>query len=170
MQEMLIQTLEDLHVLAERVLAEVGEKHASQSTATVLALHGELGAGKTAFTQALAKVLGVTHYVTSPTFVIMRLYPIAEHDFFTTLVHIDAYRIESLNELDVIGFAELLQDSTNLICIEWAGKIEAALPKDALHITFTQSTVSEYGTLRKAVYGYREEKEENTVDAPVEKR
>lgn len=170
MQEMLIPTLEDLGKLAERVLSEVGEKRTAKDTATVLALYGELGAGKTAFTQALSGMLGVTTSVTSPTFVIMRLHPINAHHFFKTLVHIDAYRIESLSEMEVIGFGDLLNDPANLICIEWAGKIEAVLPKDAFHITLAQSEVPEDGALRKAVYGYRAEKEEGSIDAHVEKR
>lgn len=151
---MLIATVEDLKTLAERVLVEMRERGAAELGASVLALHGELGAGKTTFTQALAQTLGVNGNVTSPTFVVMRLYPIKAHDFFKTLVHIDAYRIESLDEVAVIGVADLLRDRDNLICIEWAERIEEALPKDALHITLTQGDVSKGDAERKAVYGY----------------
>jgi tRNA threonylcarbamoyladenosine biosynthesis protein TsaE len=158
MQEMVITTLNDLEELAKQVLEAVRKKGAA-GTATVLALHGELGAGKTAFTQTLAKLLGVVNPVTSPTFVIMRLYPVAAHEFFRKLVHIDAYRIESLNEMNVIGFESSLCDPANLICVEWAGKIEKALPNDALHITFTQSEISEDSALRTAVYGYKNDNE-----------
>lgn len=165
MREMLIATVEDLKTLAEQVLAEVRGRGVTADGATVLALHGELGAGKTAFTQALAQALGVNNYVTSPTFVIMRLYPINAHDFFRQLVHIDAYRIESLDEIEVLGFADIVCDSTNLVCVEWAGKIEDAIPKDAFHITFTQSDIPEDGALRKAVYGYRDMEGKANPDA-----
>lgn len=165
MQEMLIATLDDLRALAERVFAELGEGSTTKSTATVLALHGELGAGKTAFTQALAQLFGVANPVTSPTFVIMRLYQITMHGFFIKLVHIDAYRIESLDEMETIGFADLVRDPTNVICVEWADKIAAAIPADAFHITFTQSDIPEDGALRKAVYGYRNMNEEENPDA-----
>lgn len=157
MQETPIATIDDLKTLAERVLSEVEARGAGRGAATVLALHGELGAGKTTFTQALAGLLGVVEYVTSPTFVVMRLYPTPEHHFFKQLVHIDAYRIESLAEIEVIGFKDLLCDPANLICIEWAGKIEDALPPDALHITFTHDAHSSHdpsrGLSRKVTYG-----------------
>ena len=158
MQEMVITTLDDLKELAKRVLIDVDGRGA-KGAATVLALHGELGAGKTAFTQTLAGLLGVNNYVTSPTFVIMRLYPIGAHNFFRQLVHIDAYRISSLDEIDVIGFADLVCDPTNLICIEWASRIAEALPDDALHITLARSDVPEDGALRKVVYGYENNNE-----------
>ena len=157
MREMLVTIPEDLVTLAERVLVEVSPPRAKRAGATVLALHGELGAGKTAFAQALARVLGVSEYVTSPTFVVMRLYPVTAHAFFTTLVHIDAYRIESVAELAVLGFQEVLSTPQNLICVEWAGNVAEVLPEDALHITFTHSDAPGEGALRKVVYGYNAE-------------
>lgn len=148
MHEMLIATPRDLTTLAERVLADLRPS----ANATVLALHGELGAGKTAFTQTLASMLGVRESVTSPTFVVMRLYPITADVRFRTLVHIDAYRIASLDELRVLGFDEILVDPANLICIEWAGQVAAALPRDAYHITLTPDPAG--SDLRTVVYGY----------------
>lgn len=165
----MIATAGDFAVLAERVLALVSEKRPEKKDATVLALHGDLGAGKTTFTQSLAPLLGVAEYVTSPTFVVMRIYPTSASGTFSKLVHIDAYRIESLDEIRVIGFADLLRDPTNLICIEWAGKVEDALPKDALYITFTQSDDPADGALRNVTYGYKELGDEKKADDhPVE--
>lgn len=157
MREMLVAMPEDLTELAGRVLAEVSRPPAMRAGGTALALHGELGSGKTAFVQHLARVLGVTEQVTSPTFVIMRFYPIKTHDFFKTLVHVDAYRIESDAEMEVIGFEHVLRGPTNLVCVEWAEKITDALPEDALHITLMPSTVSESGTGRTVAYGYKNE-------------
>ena len=159
MQEVLIATVEGLEVLAHRVLEGVAQRPpeagAAQTGAMVFALHGELGAGKTTFTQTLAKVLGVAEHVTSPTFVVMRIYPTGVSAPFSKLVHIDAYRIESLDELRVIGFEDLARDPENLICIEWAGRVEDVLPPDALHITFMQSDTPETAGARTATFGYK---------------
>jgi tRNA threonylcarbamoyladenosine biosynthesis protein TsaE len=111
-------------------LKEKGEAH-------VLALHGDLGAGKTAFTKALARVLQVREHVTSPTFVIMKSYDISAHERFTTLTHIDAYRIEDESELTVLGFENLLSDTSRLIVIEWPERIPGLMPEDALTVNIT---------------------------------
>lgn len=105
------------------------------STAFVLALHGDLGAGKTAFMQTLASVLGVEEAVTSPTFVLMKKYH-TKHDRFTTLVHIDAYRIEAVDEMRPLRFQDELAQKSTMIGIEWAEKIASLLPDNAIHIHF----------------------------------
>ncbi|QQR64738.1 tRNA (adenosine(37)-N6)-threonylcarbamoyltransferase complex ATPase subunit type 1 TsaE [Candidatus Kaiserbacteria bacterium] len=144
MKEKVINTIEELHALAEEILASCSPK----STAQVLALSGDLGAGKTAFTKELASLLGISYDITSPTFVIMKSYPIPAHSFFKTLVHIDAYRIESDDEMRVLGLAEILSEPTNLVCIEWPEKIQALIPKDAHTIN-----ISLVGTTRTITYG-----------------
>jgi tRNA threonylcarbamoyladenosine biosynthesis protein TsaE len=125
----------------EKELMEVGEtlllearKHTPPGTATVLALRGDLGAGKTALTKALARTLGVVETVTSPTFVIMKMYPLPVHEHFDTLVHIDAYRIEDVDELRVIQFDELLNNPRNLIVIEWPERVSGVVPLSALQV------------------------------------
>ena len=104
--------------------------------ATVLALHGDLGAGKTTFTQTVAKTLGVQETVTSPTFVIMKGYETTS-ERFEQLVHIDAYRIEEEDEMRPLHFKELLGQPNTLICIEWAEKITNLLPDTTQHLTFS---------------------------------
>lgn len=128
-----IQTLEELHELAGEVLGTV----TSQSSATVFALKGDLGAGKTAFVKAIAKYVGIPHEITSPTFVIMKSYVITSHTLFKTLVHIDAYRIESDDEMRILKFGEILNDPTNLVCIEWPEKIQNLIPTNARVVEFT---------------------------------
>lgn len=128
-----IRTLDELAGIAQEALSACVQK----DTATVIALAGDLGVGKTAFTKELAKLLGVKEVVTSPTFVIMKSYPITNHPFFKTLTHIDAYRIESEDEIQVLGFTELLKDTTQLICIEWPLRIKNSIPNDARIIAFT---------------------------------
>jgi tRNA threonylcarbamoyladenosine biosynthesis protein TsaE len=93
-----------------------------ESRAALVTLSGDLGAGKTTLTQEVAKVLGVTDQITSPTFVIMKKYK-TTHTVFKTLIHIDAYRLNSSAELQHLGFEELMQDSTNLIVVEWPERV-----------------------------------------------
>jgi tRNA threonylcarbamoyladenosine biosynthesis protein TsaE len=105
--------------------------------AHVIALKGDLGAGKTAFTKALARVLGVHEQVTSPTFVIMKSYDTSLYERFTKLTHIDAYRIESEDELRVLGFETLLGDPERLVVIEWPERLPGLIPEDALTLSMT---------------------------------
>lgn len=104
--------------------------------ATVLALEGELGSGKTAFTQELGKTLGVNEHIQSPTFVIEKIYELVGSKW-THLIHIDAYRLKNEEELLALGFKKQLEDKHNLIVIEWASRVENILPKSAIHIVFT---------------------------------
>ncbi|MEY2641176.1 MAG: hypothetical protein RL150_569 [Candidatus Parcubacteria bacterium] len=104
--------------------------------AHVVALSGNVGAGKTTLSQQFAQTLGVTESVTSPTFVLMKQYPLAGQRF-AQLVHIDAYRIESLDELAPLRFDELLADTTNLMLIEWPEHIADALPQNKTTISLS---------------------------------
>ena len=106
------------------------------SEARVLALEGDLGSGKTAFTQELGKTLGITEHMQSPTFVIEKIYELVGSKW-THLVHIDAYRLKNEEELLALGFKKQLENKHNLIVIEWASRVENILPKSAIHIVFT---------------------------------
>lgn len=107
-----------------------------QERATVVALQGDLGSGKTTFTQSLAEVLGVTEHVTSPTFVIQKVYPLSGQKF-ERLVHIDAYRMDSAHELAVLGFSKLLEEPTTLVCIEWPERVKELIPHTATTLEFS---------------------------------
>lgn len=133
-----ITTIEDWAILAKTVLSTL-VKTASKNAATILVLSGDLGAGKTTFTKALATELGVQETVNSPTFTIMKRYT-TTHEDFTTLIHMDAYRIESLSELQPLHFQELLQTPQTLLCIEWGERIEAALPKNYRQLSIVHKT------------------------------
>ncbi|MBC8522763.1 tRNA (adenosine(37)-N6)-threonylcarbamoyltransferase complex ATPase subunit type 1 TsaE [PVC group bacterium] len=99
----------------------------------IIALEGELGAGKTCFVRGLCDGLGGDpRQVNSPTFVIMQEYEIS---LDLRLVHIDAYRLSSEDDLHEIGWEELLEDSRAIIAIEWPSRINSAIPKSALYIT-----------------------------------
>ena len=106
----------------------------SALSATVVALHGDLGAGKTTLVQAIARTLGIVETVTSPTFVVMKQYE-TEHADFSTLIHIDAYRIETDDEMRPLGFLHLLSEPHTFICIEWAERITQLLPDTTVHIS-----------------------------------
>lgn len=105
------------------------------SCATVIALHGDLGAGKTTFTQLLAKRLGVQSEVNSPTFTIMKRYSVA-HPQFTDLIHIDAYRLAEGGDLKKLGIQEVLQKPNYLFCIEWPDIIRDIMPAQHIKIEF----------------------------------
>lgn len=103
----------------------------------VLALQGNLGAGKTTFTQFLAKELGVKAQITSPTFVLMKLAVLPKPvNGIERLCHIDAYRLESAGELEAIGAQEYIGNPDTLTIIEWPEKVGGCIPKDAIWISF----------------------------------
>ena len=133
-----INTIKELAVFAEVLIAALRTKKATLSGAVVVALSGDLGAGKTTLVQFLAKSLGVTDVVTSPTFTIMKGYE-TKDTAFNRLVHMDAYRIESLDELRPLHVAEIFSADKTLFCIEWAEKIAAALPADIVTLDIKTS-------------------------------
>ncbi len=99
----------------------------TQKKAYIVGLTGELGAGKTTFVQEVAKALGVSSVVASPTFVVVRVYPLTRitHTPFKRLVHIDAYRLVS-GERDTIGFGAYAENPENLILVEWPERLPGA--------------------------------------------
>ena len=94
-----------------------------------LALHGDLGVGKTTFVQGLAQGFGIPDLVTSPTFNILHLYRSRR-----TLVHLDAYRLENAHQVSELMLEDFLV-SPYCLAVEWPEKIAAALPADAWHLT-----------------------------------
>ncbi len=120
-----------MQALAARIVASLEPK----TSATVLALSGDLGAGKTTFSQGVAAALGVSETVSSPTFVIEKVY-VLEGGSFERLVHIDAYRIKAVREMEVLAWAELMNDPKSLVVIEWPEKIAELIPDDAIRISF----------------------------------
>ncbi len=132
-----VVTKNTLPAFAERILARLGSLAEKQS-ATVIALRGDLGAGKTTFTQAFAKAVGVEGAVQSPTYVLMKSYPILFKDF-TRLIHIDAYRLEKPEEFLTLKPDSFLNDPQTLVVVEWPERLEGMLPKPDLTIQFSAS-------------------------------
>jgi tRNA threonylcarbamoyladenosine biosynthesis protein TsaE len=98
----------------------------------VLLLDGDLGAGKTTFTQGLARAMGVGEVVTSPTFSLVRSYPTA---FGVELIHVDVYRLDTLSEIVALGLPEMLEDGAVAV-IEWGERALPALGPDHLGLRF----------------------------------
>lgn len=102
----------------------------------LIALRGDLGAGKTCFVRGLARGLGIDpRGVSSPTFVIMHEYESALRDGPRVLIHIDAYRLHGGGELDAIGWDELLERRDAIIALEWPERVSEALPADRIDVT-----------------------------------
>ncbi len=107
----------------------------SVALGAVIALHGELGAGKTVFARGFARGLGICEPVQSPTFVIMHEYRIpGKPTEKTMLYHLDLYRIENQDAASVFGIEEYLSDRKAIVLLEWAEKIVGLLPVDTIHV------------------------------------
>lgn len=109
---------------------------APTTQATIVGLSGDLGSGKTTFVQSIARALGITDQITSPTFVIIKSYALKAKSY-NLLIHIDAYRLESATELEALRFSELVSDPTNIIFIEWPEQVKDNLPRTMRTINFT---------------------------------
>ncbi len=131
------KTIRTLEELKKEAAGFVGTLMPSAQGATLVTLSGELGAGKTTFTKAAANALGIEEIVTSPTFVLEKIYQLPEGKTFKRLIHIDAYRLEQGSDLAPLGFDELMQDSGNLILLEWPEKVVDALPKPSKKLSLT---------------------------------
>jgi len=100
----------------------------------LIVLAGDLGAGKTAFAQGFARGLGVEEPVTSPAFILVRTYD----DGRLPLVHLDVYRLETMQEMVDLGIAELLDDG-GVTLVEWGDAVTPALPADFLEVRLEAS-------------------------------
>ena len=119
---------------SEQETKKLAKNLAKKMPSGVVALSGELGAGKTTFVQGFAKGLGVTDKIISPTFVLIRQHKIPKTK--KILYHIDLYRIEDTLNIDKLGIKELIDNPLNIVIIEWAEKIKSRLPKNTVKISF----------------------------------
>lgn len=122
------------------------KKFASKALKTagtlVFSLEGELGAGKTTFTQGFAEGLGIKEKIQSPTFVILKIYPLRRPTSklrrwtsFSHFIHVDAYRLRA-RDFKVLGWKEFIKNPHNIILVEWGNKIKNILPKNTIRIIF----------------------------------
>jgi len=103
----------------------------------VIGLIGELGSGKTVFTQGLGAALKIDTPITSPTFLLMKSYPTGGHHRFRHLVHLDLYRICGWQELIELELERLWADPAKLVVIEWADRIIEHLPDHVQVLRFS---------------------------------
>lgn len=99
----------------------------------VVALYGDLGAGKTTFVQGILQGLGISDNATSPSFVIINEYQVKEKNY--SVYHLDLYRLEDISEIEDLGIDDIMKNGSILI-IEWAEKMKELLPKDCVKIYF----------------------------------
>jgi tRNA threonylcarbamoyladenosine biosynthesis protein TsaE len=122
--------------IAKIFLDEIFQKENKKKGATIVCLSGDLGAGKTFFTQAVGKHLGIKNKITSPTFVLIKKYPIGlaygvARGSFRFLFHLDAYRLKSEKELLQLGWKEIIGNKEHLVFIEWPENVRKIIPAGA---------------------------------------
>lgn len=125
---------------------ELGKKIGQNAKAgQIYCLIGDLGVGKTVFTQGLAAGLGITEPVNSPTFTILKIYEEGRLPFY----HFDVYRIEEIEEMEEIGYEEYF-DGAGVCLIEWANLIEEILPGEHIRVVIEKDLSSgfDYRTIR----------------------
>ncbi len=142
MKTIVSKSIQETQIFAEQYIKSLSIK---DDEANVIGLYGNLGSGKTAFTKCLAKELGIDEVITSPTFVIMKIYE-TKHSDFKRLIHIDAYRLESGRELQTLDFESLVRNKNNLIVIEWPENVKDILNLDhkKIHCNFIDENTRQY--------------------------
>ncbi len=110
----------------------------SSKNGFLIGLRGNLGSGKSVFARGFAKGLGIRKRILSPTFPIMKIYELRKRNYHA-FVHIDAYRIKKVSELETIGFKDVIREKSHISLIEWADKIKKILPKEMIWIDFQHS-------------------------------
>jgi tRNA threonylcarbamoyladenosine biosynthesis protein TsaE len=151
---LIAKEIEETEKIAKIFLEKILEDSTLKPGARVVGLVGDLGAGKTTFMQSVAKHLGVKDKVRSPTFVIMKKYPLPKHfvyknflanktkpvsagenfykqNAFNFLFHLDAYRLKNEKELLALGWEEIINDKKNLVFIEWPENVSKIIPAQA---------------------------------------
>ncbi len=124
--------------IAELVIQYIS-KHKNKDAATIVALSGDLGAGKTTLTKEIARLLGIKEKVISPTFVLRKSYKLAQKDW-KQFHHIDAYRLDKPEEASKIDWEILAGDAGNVIFLEWPELLGELLPKKHILIKLTHKT------------------------------
>jgi tRNA threonylcarbamoyladenosine biosynthesis protein TsaE len=133
--EFITKNFKETQQLAKHVVAKIIKT--PHDGALVLALKGDLGAGKTTFIQGLGRVLKIKERILSPTFLIMKRFElVGSESKINNFYHLDCYRIENAKDLAGLGLEKVLENKNNLVAIEWAERIKEVLPKDTLWMEF----------------------------------
>lgn len=130
--------IDDTHAVAARLARALG-------AGAVVALHGDLGAGKTCFVQGFARALGIHGHVTSPTFTLVNEYAATRPIF-----HVDLYRLNGSNEAMGLGLEDYM-DGPGVTLIEWAERAADLLPPRTIHVDIELETAA--GSRRIVIRG-----------------
>ncbi len=122
MHQIITTSAEETEEFANKFAKKYKRSFSTNKSGVIIALSGPLGAGKTTFIQGFAKGLGIKSKLTSPTFILVKEYPLPFRSD-AKLYHIDLYRLESPQQLLDLGLKDLFDDSKNIILIEWAEKL-----------------------------------------------
>ena len=126
----------EIKTCSPRETQKIAQKLAkSLNGGEVIALFGDLGAGKTVFVQGLARGLGIKRRIISPSFVFMRTYPIILSHQTLTFYHLDLYKGESMADLASLGLDEIFSPES-VVVLEWADRIKKELPKKRINVFF----------------------------------
>jgi tRNA threonylcarbamoyladenosine biosynthesis protein TsaE len=128
METFMAQSRKQTEDLAKMLAKEILKYKNNKKQALVFGLVGNLGAGKTTFVQSFAKGLGIRSKITSPTFVLMKIYG--------NLYHLDCYRIKDYKDILALDFGDIVSNPKNIVLIEWAERIKKILPKSTVWIKF----------------------------------
>ena len=137
---------EETHALGKRLGAEA-------KPGDVYTLVGDLGVGKTVFTQGIAEGLGITEPVSSPTFTIVQVYEEGRMPFY----HFDVYRIGDIEEMDEIGYEDYFYGD-GLCMIEWANLIEEILPERRSEVTIEKDLEMGFDYRRITIREHQEDR------------
>lgn len=131
-------SVKETKCLARKFACEILKKPREKlQGALVVGLRGDLGSGKTTFVQGFAQSLGIEDKILSPTFVIMKKFQMPnQNSKFSSLYHIDCYRIKDEQDMLELGWNKIVSDPHNLVLIEWQERIKKILPKDTVSISF----------------------------------
>jgi tRNA threonylcarbamoyladenosine biosynthesis protein TsaE len=140
--EKISKNIKNTEILAHFFLKNLKK---NKGTATFVCLSGDLGVGKTTFTQIFAQKLGIKTKIKSPTFVIMKKYLITTKENksdFKYFFHMDAYRLKNEKELLYLNWNEIIKNEDHLIFIEWPENIIKAIPKKHYSIQISHLTLN----------------------------
>ena len=130
----------------QKIAADLARKVIKTKKGVVIALEGELGAGKTTFIQGFTKALGIKEKIKSPTFVLMKKYKIETRDKrrgIKFLYHLDCYRVRDHKDLKISEFKDIIHGPHDIVLIEWAERVREILPKKHITVHIDHINVSE---------------------------
>ncbi len=130
---------EQTQALGNALALDVIKKHrqSRKGAAAIIALRGDLGAGKTTFVQGFLRGLGLKKRAQSPTFIIMRRHVLSlPARPFKNVFHIDAYRLKKASQMKTLGIRDIFGDPQNVILIEWPERIKGVIPKKTPWVSF----------------------------------